>query len=159
MKLKQLSADRISRLALYVVVGVTAVVYGLFLLIGYNAPLDTDPSFVAPLLTPLLISFVELIVVVAVVTAIWMGVARWRSIKASHTVDSARSLHVVLGVVLGTVVIMILGFVLGSTTPIMANGSQYTDSLWLRIADMFIYSGTALVIVAAVAAAVLKGKK
>lgn len=157
MKLKQQSAYHISRLALYIVLGVTAVVYGLFLLVGYHVPLETDPSFTAPLLTPLLIGFVEFMVVVAVVIAIWMGVVRARRIK-SKTVGRTTSMRIVLGVTLGTVVLMALCFALGSTAPIMANGAQYTDSLWLRVADMFIYSGAVLVVVAAVAAAMLKGK-
>lgn len=158
MKLKQLSAYRISRLVLYVVLGVAAVVYGLFLLVGYSMPSDVNPSFTAPLLTPLLIGFVELMVVVAIAIAVWMGLARVRSIK-SRKAGSITSVRIMLGVALGTIVLLLLSFALGSTAPIMANGTTYTDSLWLRVADMFIYSGAVLIVVAAVAASVLKGKR
>ena len=158
MKLKTQSAFRISRLVLYIVVGITAVIYGLFLLVGYNAPLDTAPSFTAPLLTPLLIGFVELMIVAAVVIAVWMGIARWRSMKAKSA-GSITSIRIILGVAFGTVVLLAVGFALGSTAPIMANGTEYTDRLWLRVADMFIYSGVALIVVASVAASVLNGKR
>lgn len=158
MKLKQLSAYGISRLVLYVVLGVAAVVYGLFLLVGYSMPSDVNPSFTAPLLTPLLIGFVELMVVVAIAIAVWMGLARVRSIK-SRKAGSITSVRIMLGVALGTIVLLLLSFALGSTAPIMANGTTYTDSLWLRVADMFIYSGAVLIVVAAVAASVLKGKR
>lgn len=158
MKLKQLSAYGISRLVLYVVLGVAAVVYGLFLLVGYSMPSDVNPSFTAPLLTPLLIGFVELMVVVAIAIAVWMGLVRVRSIK-SRKAGSIISVRIMLGVALGTIVLLLLSFALGSTAPIMANGTAYTDSLWLRVADMFIYSGAVLIVVAAVAASVLKGKR
>lgn len=158
MKLKQLSAYGISRLVLYVVLGVAAVVYALFLLIGYSVPSEVNPSFTAPLLTPLLIGFVELMVVVAIVIAVWMGVVRVRSLKA-RSAGSITSMRIALGVALGTIVLLVLCFALGSTAPIMANGTTYTDSLWLRMADMFIYAGAILIIVAAVAAALLKGKR
>lgn len=158
MKLKQLSAYGISRLVLYVVLGVAAVVYGLFLLVGYSMPSDVNPSFTAPLLTPLLIGFVELMVVVAIAIAVWMGLARVRSIK-SRKAGSITSVRIMLGVALGTIVLLLLSFAMGSTAPIMANGTTYTDSLWLRVADMFIYSGAVLIVVAAVAASVLKGKR
>ncbi len=158
MKLKQLSAYGISRLVLYIVLGVAAVVYGLFLLVGYSMPSDGNPSFTAPLLTPLLIGFVELMVVVAIAIAVWMGLARVRSIK-SRKAGSITSVRIMLGVALGTIVLLLLSFALGSTAPIMANGTTYTDSLWLRVADMFIYSGAVLIVVAAVAASVLKGKR
>ncbi len=158
MKLKQLSAYGISRLVLYIVLGVAAVVYGLFLLVGYSMPSDVNPSFTAPLLTPLLIGFVELMVVVAIAIAVWMGLARVRSIK-SRKAGSITSVRIMLGVALGTIVLLLLSFALGSTAPIMANGTTYTESLWLRVADMFIYSGAVLIVVAAVAASVLKGKR
>ena len=158
MKLKQLSAYGISRLVLYVVLGVAAVVYGLFLLVGYSMPSDVNPSFTAPLLTPLLIGFVELMVVVAIAIVVWMGLARVRSIK-SRKAGSITSARIMLGVAIGTIVLLLLSFALGSTAPIMANGTTYTDSLWLRVADMFIYSGAVLIVVAAVAASVLKGKR
>lgn len=158
MKLKQLSAYGISRLVLYVVLGVAAVVYGLFLLVGYSMPSDVNPSFTAPLLTPLLIGFVELMVVVAIAIAVWMGLARVRSIK-SRKAGSITSVRIMLGVALGTIVLLLLSFALGSTAPIMANGTTYTDGLWLRVADMFICSGAVLIVVAAVAASVLKGKR
>lgn len=158
MKLKQLSAYGISRLVLYVVLGVAAVVYGLFLLVGYSMPSDVNPSFTAPLLTPLLIGFVELMVVVAIAIAVWMGLARVRSIK-SRKAGSITSVRIMLGVALGTIVLLLLSFALGSTAPIMANGTTYTDGLWLRVADMFIYSGAVLIVVATVAASVLKGKR
>lgn len=158
MKLKQLSAYEISRLVLYIVLGVAAVVYGLFLLVGYSMPSDVNPSFTAPLLTPLLIGFVELMVVVAIAIAVWMGLARVRSSK-SRKAGSITSVRIMLGVALGTIVLLLLSFALGSTAPIMANGTTYTESLWLRVADMFIYSGAVLIVVAAVAASVLKGKR
>ena len=60
MKTGSKPTEALSRLALYAVIGLAVVVYALFMLIGYDLPLATDPTFSAPLLTPLLIAFVEL---------------------------------------------------------------------------------------------------
>ena len=43
--------------------------------------------------------------------------------------------------------------------PIMANGARFADRLWLRVADMFIYAGTALIVAAVVAVAVVKNRR
>ena len=78
MKTGSKPTEALSRLALYAVIGLAVVVYALFMLIGYDLPLATDPTFSAPLLTPLLIAFVELTVVAAVVAALWLMVVRRR---------------------------------------------------------------------------------
>ena len=70
MKTGSKPAEALSRLALYAVIGLAVVVYALFMLIGYDLPQATDPTFSAPLLTPLLIAFVELTVVAAVVASL-----------------------------------------------------------------------------------------
>ena len=41
----------------------------------------------------------------------------------------------------------------------MANGARFADGLWLRVADMFIYAGTALIVAAVVAVAVVKNRR
>ena len=52
MKTGSKPTEALSRLALYAVIGLAVVVYALFMLIGYDLPLATDPTFSAPLLTP-----------------------------------------------------------------------------------------------------------
>ena len=67
--------------------------------------------------------------------------------------------RIMMAVVLGTVALLAIGFALGSSAPIMANGARFADRLWLRVADMFIYAGTALIVAAVVAVAVVKNRR
>lgn len=159
MKIGSKPTEALSRLALYAVIGLAVVVYALFMLIGYDLPLATDPTFSAPLLTPLLIAFVELTVVAAVVAALWLMVVRRRSVKSQPLTNGIPARRIVMAVALGTVALLAIGFVLGSTAPIMANGARFADGLWLRVADMFIYAGTALIVAAVVAVAVVKSRR
>lgn len=159
MKTGNKPTEALSHLALYVVIGLAVVVYALFMLIGYDIPLATDPTFSAPLLTPLLIVFVELTVVAAVVAALWLMVVRRRTMKPQSVTNGIPSRRIVIVVALGTMALMALGFALGSTAPIMANGTRFADGLWLRVADMFIYAGTALIVAAVAAVAVVKSRR
>lgn len=159
MKTGNKPTEALSHLALYVVIGLAVVVYALFMLIGYDIPLATDSTFSAPLLTPLLIVFVELTVVAAVVAALWLMVVRRRSMKPQPVTNGIPSRRIVIVVALGTMALMAFGFALGSTAPIMANGTRFADGLWLRVADMFIYAGTALIVAAVAAVAVVKSRR
>ena len=155
MKTGSKPAEALSRLALYAVIGLAVVVYALFMLIGYDLPQATDPTFSAPLL----IAFVELTVVAAVVAALWLMVVRRRGVKSQPLTNGIPAHRIMMAVALGTVALLAIGFALGSSAPIMANGARFADGLWLRVADMFIYAGTALIVAAVVAVAVVKSRK
>ena len=155
MKTGSKPTEALSRLALYAVIGLAVVVYALFMLIGYDLPLATDPTFSAPLL----IAFVELTVVAAVVAALWLMVVRRRGVKSQPLTNGIPARRIMMAVVLGTVALLAIGFALGSSAPIMANGARFADRLWLRVADMFIYAGTALIVAAVVAVAVVKNRR
>ena len=43
-------------------------------------------------------------------------------------------------------VCLVLTYALGSTTPVTTNGQLFTDTFWLRVTDMFIYTTLILII-------------
>lgn len=52
MKIKHLKSwgtERLSQRLLYILVGVSAVVFALFYLVGYDLPFDENPDFNAPI--------------------------------------------------------------------------------------------------------------
>jgi hypothetical protein len=49
------------------------------------------------------------------------------------------------------VLLLVLTFLFGSPAPMTINGKQYAQTLWLKTADMFIFTALAM-LVAAVAA-------
>ena len=75
------TSERISQAVLYVIVGLTAVVFALFRLVGYDIPYFDNPELNAPLLTGVLIAFMILLTVVAVAIAL---IAACRSLKKNR---------------------------------------------------------------------------
>ena len=65
------STEKLSHTILYVMLAVTAVVFGLFYLIGYDRPFEENPQFTAPLLTNILLVFVALVFLLALALGIW----------------------------------------------------------------------------------------
>lgn len=63
MKKRKLKAWQMSTRMLYAMIGVTAVVFALFYLVGYDMPYVFDPDYNAPLLTDIVLIFIYLMVV------------------------------------------------------------------------------------------------
>lgn len=54
----------------------------------------------------------------------------------------------------GTAVLLLLTFALGSSQSVMTSGKAFTNAFWLRAADMFIFTSAVLMLVAGIAYAV-----
>ena len=54
----------------------------------------------------------------------------------------------------GTAVLLLLTFALGSSQSVMTSGKAFTNAIWLRAADMFIFTSAVLMLVAGIAYAV-----
>ncbi len=144
---------------LYVLVGLTVVVFALFWLIGYDRPFDEDGNFNAPLFTDVLLVFMLLL------TAGACGVAAWSAIRSNsasrggeRVVNNIPVRKIGRCVTGGTALVLILTFILGSSAPMEINGADYTDTFWLKASDMFVATSL-LMIVAAIAAVVYGATK
>ena len=86
------------------------------------------------------------IVVTIMVTAysVWHGL-RFRR-KGDDVVNGVPAGKIGWIVAIGFVLCMVLTFAFGSTKPIISNGQMLTDTFWLRVADMFIYTSIILII-------------
>ncbi len=147
--MRKRTSERISQTVLYAIVGLTAVVFALFRLVGYDIPYFDNPELNAPLLTGVLIAFMLLLTVVAVVIAL---LAACRSLRknrrAAKVVDGIHAARLARIVVAVVAVILTATFALGSTHPVAVNGAAYEDNFWLRAADMFVNSSLLLIAVA-----------
>ena len=56
-------------------------------------------------------------------------------------------------------VIMLVTCLLASTTPVVSNGKPFTDVLWLRLTDMFIYTSILLICLCSAIVAVAKFRR
>ena len=101
-----------------------------------------------------------LLVVLYLLLAAMLGLTAWsvvhsmchRSKEVQPTrMVSVRTTAIIAGSLLAAV--LVLTFVLASTQPLLINGKQFADTLWLRLSDMFIYTTLIMLVVAAVCVA------
>lgn len=147
--LKRLDAEQISTRVLYVLVALTVVVFGAFFFIGYDVPYEDDPTFNAPMLTDAVLIFIYVLVIAAVliaVAAVVTGIRRGgRSDAVVNNIPASRISWATAALL---ALCMIITFLLGSSSPVMVNGVEYTDTFWLKATDMFINTSFVLLFVA-----------
>ena len=149
-----MSTQRLSARILMVLVGIIAVIFCAFFLIGYDNPYEENPAFNAPRLTNLIIILSYLLIIGTLALTIFSLVMAYRNRNKSaavvNNVPAARIAYIISG---GVVALLILTFLFGSSAPMVINGEQYTQTLWLKTADMFIFTAIAMLIVAIAAVA------
>ena len=136
MKIKHLKSwgtERLSQRLLYILVGVSAVVF------AFNAPLFTDVLIV-------------LMVLVLLLALCMIGFSAWRSHRSGSRQDAvvngvpARKIARITW--FSTFGLLVIGFAVGSSTPMLVNGNDYNDWLWLKLSDMFVLASVILLIAA-----------
>ena len=128
---------KMSYYALYVCFAVILVVLGMFFLVGYNNPVG---DMNAPEHTETLIYLMYALTVIA-------AIAQFGAALKDNPMGAIKSL---LGLVL-LVAVVLISYAMGSDATITANEAPYTDTFWLKITDMFIYSIYFLLGIAALA--------
>lgn len=154
--IKNKSAEKLSQRVFYILIGIAVVVFGAFFLIGYDMPFDENPDFNAPLFTDALILVMWLVLAVAIVLAVWAAVREYRASKSGTDVVNGIPCGKIRRLVwAGTLLLLVATFAVGASAPMLVNGANYEDWLWLKVSDMFVYSS--LVLLAAAIAAVIFG--
>ena len=141
MKIKHLNSwgtERLSQRLLYILVGVSAVVFALFYLVGYDLPFDENPDFNAPLFTDVLIFLMWLFLIGGVGLAVYSMVKDYRSSKSEAVVNGVPVRRIFRITWLTLLAVLILTFLLGGSDPMLINGENYADWLWLKLSDMFV---------------------
>lgn len=154
LDLQHRSTEQLSRWVLYALSALTAFLFALYYLIGYDQPYVENPDFNEPLLTTALLFFMYALLVTTVGIGVWSilrETKRRRSeSKVCNVIPTSLISRCVAG---GTLMVFALTFALGSTQPLMTNGKSFTDGMLLRIADQFINTSILLLIAAALAVA------
>ncbi len=144
-----------SKKVLRIIVALTVVLYVAFFLIGYNHPFADNPDFTEPRLTSLLLGFVFLVLFIALAVTAW---AVCSSIRKRDTqvksIERRAASKMVAAVIALTAVIMLVSFWMGPTAAMSVNGKEYADTSGLRMADMFVATSLALMVIAALAVAI-----
>ena len=146
--------EKISKMALYICIGIIVVCFALFMTIGYNNPVgDTNE----PLLTDVVMWLMYLMIIATAILTIWGVICGIRSNKGN---DPAASTGVPGGkITLFTIILLIaslaFGVVLGLGEPdFTASDGTVTTGGWVTVVDAFCVSIGILIVAAAIAVAV-----
>ena len=146
--------EKISKMALYICIGIIVVCFALFMTIGYNNPVgDTNE----PLLTDVVMWLMYLMIIATAILNIWGVICGIRSNKGN---DPAASTGVPGGkITLFTIILLIaslaVGVVLGLGEPdFTASDGTVTTGGWVTVVDAFCVSIGILIVAAAIAVAV-----
>ena len=89
---------------------------------------------------------VYVLLAAAVVMAVWSAVHGVRTHESSADPTASRCTSMIGYATAGLVTVSLLvTYLLASTQPVVTNGNPYTDTLWLRLTDMFIYTSILLI--------------
>lgn len=140
------SAENISQRIFYLLIGLAILVFGLFFLVGYDMPFDENPDFNAPLFTDVLIVLMWLFLIGGVGLAVYSMIRDYRGAKSEAVVNGVPVRRIFRITWLGTLAILVLSFLLGSSEPMLINGENYADWIWLKLSDMFVITSLLMLV-------------
>lgn len=149
---RQWSTEKISQRVFYCLLALAALVFALFFLVGYDMPFEENPDFNAPLFTNVLLFLMWALFILAFCLAVYSIVNSYRKNaskeKMVHGIPAKKIFHITW---IGTLVLLIVTFLLGSSSPMQINGNKYGDWLWLKLSDMFVFTSLLMLLGAIVA--------
>ena len=149
---RQWSTEKISQRVFYCLLGLAALVFALFFLVGYDMPFEENPDFNAPLFSNVLLFLMWALFVLAFCLAVYSIVNSYRKNaskeKMVHGIPAKKIFHITW---IGTLVLLVATFLLGSSSPMLINGNEYGDWLWLKLSDMFVFTSLLMLLGAIVA--------
>ena len=103
--------------------------------------------FVSPLIADIMLWLMYIAIVVAVIVTIvsMVRTVRLRT-KDEEVVNGVPRTRMAWIVIVAFLLCLVLTFLLGSSEPVRTNGELFTDTFWLKAADMFIYTSLILII-------------
>ena len=140
------SAEQISQQVFFILIGLSVVVFALFFLVGYDMPFLENPDFNAPLFTDVLIILMWLFLIGGVGLAVYSMVRDYRGAKSETVVNGVPVRRIFRITWLGTLAILVLSFLLGSSDPMLINGENYADWIWLKLSDMFVITSLLMLV-------------
>ena len=103
---------------------------------------------------------VYLLLLAATVMAVWSAI---HGVMTHERIDdplASRRTSMLGYVTAGLVaVVLLLTYLLASTQPVVSNGKPFSDPLWLRLTDMFIFSSILLICLCSVIVVIAKFRR
>ena len=135
---KSKSAEKVSQQVFFVMIALAIIVFGLFFLVGYDMPFEENPDFNAPLFTDALIVLMWLFLAAGIGLAVYSMAKGYRSGKSEAVVNGVPVRRIFRITWLATLALLLITFLLGNSDPMLINGENYADWLWLKLSDMFV---------------------
>ena len=132
------SAEQVSQRIFYILIVLAVLVFGLFFVVGFVMPFGENPDFIAPLLTGGLIGLLWLFLVGGIGLAIYSMWKDYRGSRSEAVVNGVLVRRIFRITWIGLLALLVLTFALGSSAPMLINGENYADWLWLKLSDMFV---------------------
>lgn len=152
MKMKDLKGwqtEKISQRVFYVLIGLAVLVFGLFFLVGYSMPFEENPDFNAPLFTDVLIVLMWLLLLLTLGLAVYSIVKGYRlSVKEEKLSNGIPENKIFRITWLSTLAVLVLTFLVGSSMPMLINGNEFGDWIWLKVSDMFVTTSILMLVAA-----------
>ena len=124
---------KVSYYIMYICFALILVVLGMFYFVGYNNPVG---EYNAPEHTETLIYLMYAMFGICVAVTVIGAIAQFGAALRDNPKSAIKSL---IGLVL-FVVVLVVSYGMGSDATIMTGDGPYTDTFWLKITDMLIYS-------------------
>ena len=145
-KSKNKSAEQVSQRIFYILIALAVLVFGLFFLVGYDMPFEENPDFNAPLFTDVLIGLMWLFLVGGIGLAIYSMWKDYRGSRSEAVVNGVPVRRIFRITWIGLLALLVLTFALGSSAPMLINGENYADWLWLKLSDMFVITSLLMLV-------------
>lgn len=147
--------EKISKITLWVLIGISLVVLALFLLVGYDTPYEENPKFNDPQLTDLLIIWTYILIIVtaiATVGAVIYGFVSGGNKSKNEDVGMASKAGLMAW---GTFVVsVIIGIVVGvanQSEVLLINGERWNNPTDIILTDTSMISILILTVVTVIA--------
>lgn len=103
--------------------------------------------FISPLIADIMLWLMYIAIAVAVIVTVMSMVKTVRlRTKDDEVVNGVPRTRMAWVIVVAFLLCLVLTFLLGSSEPVRTNGKLFTDTFWLKAADMFIYTSLILII-------------
>ncbi len=124
---------KVSYYVMYAIFAVIIIVLALFYGVGYTNPVG---EYNAPQHTETLIYLMYILFGITVLSAVAAAIAQFIAAFRDNVKNALKSL---IGFVL-LVALVLVTYAMGSDAPVKTGDGVYSDTFWLKITDMFLYS-------------------
>ena len=147
-KLKIKDNKRLANISLRVLCLLTLVIFALFFLVGYDMPSLTKEGMVEPLLTNTVLVFTYIVLFLSIAIAVWSLIKEFLLGAQLPSVQNGIKVKLIRNSTFISVpTLLILFFLLGSSSPLKVNGITFNNAFWLKASDMFIFVSILLLLI------------